>query len=253
MQCFVIAVTGSYGTIAAMSVCNARRLVTGSAQCAAMWIAHIRRTLRFTGPLIPEMMEYQMSKTTQAALNHGAIAAPRTTVCSGFLRESIESRLQELRDDVALQLHLERHALGPRWARSARSTQENQRNQGHSDPYWDGIQRDAIEERRQAVKDSEQALRDFIAEHRYLMGQEWIGNDHGRLCFMTHLGGFPIDRHYCQRQEGHDGFCQNDKGAWPCGCESDYDVRQLQAVCKHVEVIDWNDERLCSNCGKRQN
>ena len=180
------------------------------------------------------------------------IADPRPTACSDFVSEQIESRLQELRDDVALQLYLERQSLGPRWARAGRSPDENKRNQGNNDPYWDGIQRDAIEERRAAVKVAESSLREFISEHRYLMAPDWIGNDHGRLCFMTHLGGLPIDRHYCQMPEGHNGFCRNGKGAWPSGCESGYAVRRLQDACKHDVTTEWgSDEHVCSKCGKR--
>ena len=50
-----------------------------------------------------------------------------------------------------------------------------------------------------------QDLRDFLeraAAYTLTPGADWIGNDHGRLCWAPFLGGLPIDQHYCQCATG---------------------------------------------------
>lgn len=54
-------------------------------------------------------------------------------------------------------------------------------------------------------------LAEFILEHRQLVGD--IPNC-GRLCWHKFTGGQPIDTHYCQLKEGHDGDHCDTAGRW---------------------------------------
>lgn len=137
-----------------------------------------------------------------------------TTPCSGFVRESIESRLAELRADCALKRHIQRSAFGRRWANSSRTEEEMDRDNGPQDAYWDELQASA---QKKAVADTAGAdavLAAFIAEHRHFMGPDWIGNDHGLLCWHSITAGQPIATHYCQLEPGHSGPHADEHGRW---------------------------------------
>lgn len=143
---------------------------------------------------------------------------------SDFIRQQIEKRLKELRDDCGLQrLHL-RNAHGPRWSGCQR---RNPEKPDGWELYWENLQAAAQAERPTWVKAADQALSDFIAEHRPIMGAGWIGNDHGRLCWSAFLGGSPIDQHYCQREEGHSGPHGNKVGEWPIGVTNCHEWNRL--------------------------
>ncbi|HVU07644.1 MAG TPA: hypothetical protein VHG89_03775 [Verrucomicrobiae bacterium] len=154
--------------------------------------------------------------------------------CSAFLRESIEKKLKELRDDCALKRLIKSNAFGRRWARSARSDEENRRDSGSSDKYWDDRQAEAQRNSTAELEAADKALANFIAEHRPLMGADWIGNDHGRLCWAPYCGGRPIDQYYCQKEEGHEGphaaQVGEDGGAageWPQNVTNEHEWHRL--------------------------
>ncbi len=164
-------------------------------------------------------------------------AAPSASHCSGFLRGAIESRLSELRNKVALH-----RGMKGEWRRRW---------------YWD--ESENAQEKRfrflisqgEKVREAEAELKRFIAEHRHLMGEDWIGNDHGRLCFLPFLGGRPIDQHYCDRPEGHDGFCENDKGSWTIRVSNQREWRELREVCEHPKYVENGETLVCAVCGKK--
>lgn len=177
-----------------------------------------------------------MSELHATAKATGEAALPPETG-SAFLREAIEKRLKELRDDCAVKREIKRNAFAYRWARRSRSTEENARDCGPSDKYWDDRQAEAQRNSTAELEHADQALADFIAEHRVLMPPDWIGNDHGRLCWAPYLGGYPINQHYCQRKEGHEGnhadewpetrwACEHPAGSWPQGVSNDREWRE---------------------------
>ena len=129
-----------------------------------------------------------MNTTIERTAGAGLAAASG----SGFLREAIEKKLKELRADCAVKRLIKHNAFGSRWARSGRSDEENRRDCGPNDKYWDDKQ---VEAQRTAVAEAlaaDKALADFITEHRPIMGADWIGNDHGRLCWAHYLGGYEM-------------------------------------------------------------
>lgn len=154
-----------------------------------------------------------------------------------ILRDAINQKLAELRKDCALQrLHL-KNAFGRRWSGCQRQDPEKPSSW---DLYWENLQAEAQRERPKDVEAADKALADFIAECRVIMGPDWIGNDHGRLCWATYLGGMPIDTHYCVREEGHAGnhadewpetrwACNGPRGSWPQGVTCDREWRELIA------------------------
>lgn len=173
-----------------------------------------------------------MNTTIERTAGAGLAAASG----SGFLREAIEKKLKELRADCAVKRLIKHNAFGSRWARRGRSDEENRRDCGPNDKYWDDKQAEAQRTAVAEVLAADKALADFIAEHRPIMGADWIGNDHGRLCWAHYLGGYPIDQHYCQREEGHDGncadewpetrwACESPHGSWPKGVTCDREWR----------------------------
>lgn len=158
--------------------------------------------------------------------------------CSSFLRDAVEKRLAELRADCALKREIKRNAFKGRWANGSRTTKEREADYAPSDKYWDDRQAAAQEKATRELEEADAVLAAFIVEHRPMMGSEWIGNDHGRLCWGSFLGGMPIDTHYCQREEGHDGNCADEwpetkwvfrdrRGSWPKGCHSSRDVHEM--------------------------
>lgn len=160
---------------------------------------------------------------------------------SSFLREQIEKRLKELRYNCGLQrLHL-RIAHGPRWSGCQR---RNPEKPDSWELYWEELQAKAQQERPKDVEAADKALVDFIAEHRPLMGDDWIGDDHGRLCWSPFLGGRPIDQHYCQREEGHTGTHGNELGAWPIGVTNEHEWhRLLDSLPKGSTGLSENSEK----------
>lgn len=166
------------------------------------------------------------------------LAPSNAPTCSSVVREAIEKKLKELRHTCAVEREVKRNAFGRRWARAGRSTQENERDCGSNDKYWDDLQFAAQVKAKLEVAEADAALAAFIVEHRPLMGSEWIGNDHGRLCWSGYLGGMPIDQHYCLREEGHEGNCADEwpetkwlfrdrRGSWPKGCSNSREVHEL--------------------------
>lgn len=121
---------------------------------------------------------------------------------STFIKESIAKKLIELRYQCGLQrLHV-RGANVKSWG---------------DGEYWERCLREEKIKRPIDRDAADKALAGFIAEHRAIMGPDWIGNDHGRLCWSDYLGGAPIDQHYCQKPEGHEGPGGNEIGVWPQG------------------------------------
>ncbi len=167
-----------------------------------------------------------------------------------FVIDSIHKRLAELREDCAVKRLIKFNAFERRWARAARTDQQNEADCGPSDSYWDDRQAKAQTESTNAVVVADAELSQFIAEHRHIMGPDWIGNDHGRLCWGHFLGGRPIGQHYCQREEGHDGFCQNDVGAWPKGIHGEPQWWRVKKACAHESKIEWQQKTCCEQCGQ---
>lgn len=157
---------------------------------------------------------------------------------SEFLRRKISERLHELRIAVAIPRHVIRE-----W------------RQGWVEPtrYWQARKFECIGRLRAEIKNAERELRDFIADHRSIMGPEWIGNDHGRLCWDSFLGGLPIDQHYCQLEEGHDGFCSGETFAWPKGVRNEFTWRRIREDCDHQVLIQYCGITVCSRCGTDPN
>ncbi len=162
---------------------------------------------------------------------------------SSCVREAIEKRLAELRYQCGLhRLHVI-NAFGRRWSQQPRRDPDNPSSW---DLHWENLQAKAQEERPKDVEAADKALVEFIAYHRPLMGPDWIGNDHGRLCWAPYAGGFPISQHYCQREEGHDGnhadvwpetrwACEHENGSWPQGVTGDHEWSKLIQARKAAE------------------
>jgi hypothetical protein len=149
---------------------------------------------------------------------------------STFIREQIEKRLKELRYDCGLQrLHL-RNAFGRRWSGCPRRDPEKPDSW---DLHWENLQAQAQKERPEWVAKADKALADFIAEHRAIMGPDWPGTDHGRLCWSPFSGGCPIDQHYCQLEENHEGAHADDQGAWPVDVTNEHEWHKLRERCLH--------------------
>ncbi|WP_437224950.1 hypothetical protein SH661x_001927 [Planctomicrobium sp. SH661] len=116
-----------------------------------------------------------------------------------LLAQAVNDRLAELRMDLANKRY---------WIRNGRRV--------HWGP-WPGAERErrqVLAERRTEVQLAERELKEFIARYRPLMGPDWIGNDHGRLCWNFFRGGLPIGRHFCQLEEGHEGHHCDEEGGW---------------------------------------
>lgn len=140
------------------------------------------------------------------------IVAP---TCSAFVADAINKRLAELREQCGVKRILVAQANGMKWG------------QGE---YWDNLQRQAQIDRPKDVEAADKALAEFIAEHRPMMGPDWIGNEHGRLCWAPYLGGMPIAQHYCQREEGHEGNHWDHVGAWPQGVTNAHEWHRFMKV-----------------------
>lgn len=91
---------------------------------------------------------------------------------STFLKEQTEKRLKELRYNCGLQRLYLRNASEKRWARAARSTEENQRDCGSSDKYWDDVQAKSLTKAASGIAEADKLLAEFIAEHRAMMWPE---------------------------------------------------------------------------------
>ena len=119
------------------------------------------------------------------------------------LKQQIEKRLKELRDDCALQRIHVRNAFGTRWSGCQRA---NPDKPSQWDLHWENLQAEAQMQRPKDVEVADKRLAEFIQESRVIMGAEWPGTDHGRLCWAPFCGGLPIGQFYCQREEGHAGY-----------------------------------------------
>lgn len=147
----------------------------------------------------------------------------------------INAKLAELRRACELARQAMRDAFGRRWSGCNR---QNSDKPSSWDLHWENRQAEARIQRPLDVEARERELAEFIAESRLVMGPDWIGNDHGRLCWEPYLGGMPIAHHFCQREEGHDGnhadewpetrwACNSPRGSWPQGVTNDREWRQL--------------------------
>ena len=170
---------------------------------------------------------------------------------SAFLQGQIEKRLKELRHQCELLRLTKADAFRGRWARASRSDEENRRDSGSSDKYWDDLQAKEQGERTIALALADKALVDFIAEHRRFMTPEWPGTDHGRLCWSPYCGGTPIEQRYCQLAEGHEGVHADGQYGWPREVTNDREWHQLRESCAH-EFIQYGDDRACHKCGLKQ-
>lgn len=165
---------------------------------------------------------------------------------SDFIKSQIEKRLKELRYNCGLQrLHL-RNAHGRRWSGCARQDPEKPSSW---DLHWETLQAQAQIDRPKDVAAADKTLADFIAEHRHLMGADWPGTDHGRLCWSDYCGGLPIDQHYCQREEGHEGHHAIESGAWPREVTNDHEWHRLIKSCLHAETRENGEAIVCAVCG----
>jgi len=168
---------------------------------------------------------------------------------SDFIKQQIEKQLAKLREDCGLQrLHL-KNAHGPRWSGCPRRDPDHPSSW---DKHWEDLQAQAQIDRPKDVAAADKALSDFIAEHRPIMGADWPGTDHGRLCWSDFLGGLPIDQHYCQREEGHDGRHADFVAAWPQGVTGNREWQELRERCPHSEVEQVAGKPHCAICGKEQ-
>jgi hypothetical protein len=143
----------------------------------------------------------------------GAGSMSHASSGSAFVRDAINKRLEELRGVCALKRELVRQAFGRGW-----SGAKPQDPPSDWDKYWADLQSAAQRDRPKDVEAADKALADFIAEHRPIMGADWPGTSHGRLCwagFLGCIGGRAINHHYCQRDEGHDGPHEDAEGQWP--------------------------------------
>ncbi len=166
---------------------------------------------------------------------------------SDFIKRQIEERLKELRFECGLQrLHL-RNAHGPRWSGCQR---RNAENPDSWELHWENLQAQAQQERPKEVAAADKALADFIAEHRAIMGPDWIGNDHGRLCWSPYVGGRPIEQHYCQKSEGHANVHADEAGGWPREVTNDYEWHRLCDACEHTTTYERDANQICAVCGR---
>lgn len=138
---------------------------------------------------------------------------------SQFLKEAVEKELRVLRAHCATVKYGLDHATDPKsyWGTDTGSS-----------TYWADMKAKAAVDRAVELEEAYAKLASFIAEHRDLMGPDWIGNDHGRLCWASYLGGMLIAFHHCQCDEGHEGNHANDIGAWPQGVRSDQQWHALK-------------------------
>lgn len=143
---------------------------------------------------------------------------------SDFLKQQVEKRLKELRHNCELQrLHV-RNATEKRWALAGRAKSDVPDSY---DKYWDDLQASEKAKRENDLQVADKELAGFISEHRPLMGADWPGTDHGRLCWAPFLGGCPIDQHYCQKAEGHNGNHGNHLGEWPQSVTNTHEWHKL--------------------------
>ena len=169
---------------------------------------------------------------------------------SDFVMQQINKRLAELREDCALQRLLLSNAHGRRWSGCPRA---NPDKPSSWDLYWENLQAQAQIDRPKDVLAADKRLANFIAEHRLLMGSEWIGNDHGRLCWDHYLGGFPIDQHYCQLPEGHEGNHCDKIGAWLPGTHNSHDRLEMEHPMRYIPIPDghFDTESFGEDFGRR--
>ena len=127
---------------------------------------------------------------------------------SSFLREAIEKRLAEMRRHCAILKEGIRHAQDPKsyWG-----------DDYGGSTYWRDLKAKCAAERPIEYAAALKELADFIAEHRPLMGADWMPDGHGRRCWAQFLH---YRFHYCEKPEGHEGNCACSEGEWPQGVRS---------------------------------
>lgn len=173
------------------------------------------------------------------------------------LKKQVQIRLEELRHDCALQrLHL-RNAHGPRWSGRPRQDPDNPSSW---DLHWENLQAEAQRQRPKDVAAADARLAAFIAESRAIMGVDWPGTDHGRLCWSPFCGGLPIDQYYCEEPEGHSGnhvgrgTATHRKVAWPNSplqeVTSDFTWHKLRNLCPHPRTAERDYLLYCTVCGE---
>lgn len=142
--------------------------------------------------------------------NGTAVVVPplATGSAPSFVRDAINKRLAEMRRSLAIKKEGIRHAQDPKsyWGSDSPGS-----------TYWADMKARCAAERPIEYAAALQELADFIAEHRPLMGSDWVPDGHGRQCW-AQFQHYRI--YYCERPEGHEGNCACSKGAWPQGIRS---------------------------------
>lgn len=173
------------------------------------------------------------------------------------LKLQIEKRLKELQHDCALKRLYLRQAFGPRWSGCARMDPDKPSSW---DLHWENLQAEAQRQRPKDIAAADKKLADFITESRAIMGSDWPGTDHGRLCWSPFCGGMPIGQFYCELPEGHDGPHVGTeeygrKTAWPNSplqeVTNDRQWHELIKLCLHPTPTrrEPDGATICSVCG----
>jgi len=121
---------------------------------------------------------------------------------SPFITDAVEKELRKLRDQCSYLKNSVRS-----YEHTLHHTRTNDRPNKHRDYHIAEAEKN-LAGGQERLNQALQTLAAFIAEHRPIMGPEWIGNDHGRLCWHN------ISSNFCQLQEGHDGPHRNEKHFW---------------------------------------
>lgn len=127
---------------------------------------------------------------------------------SPFILDAVEKELRKLRDQCS-------YLKGsmPSYEHNLHYVRNNDRPDKHRD-YHIAEAEENLRGVKERLAHAHQVLADFIAEQRPIMGAEWIGNDHGRLCWHHHFSHFPISSHYCQLPEDHEGDHDDGRCQW---------------------------------------
>ena len=150
-----------------------------------------------------------------------------------FLQRSAIGELARLRGELALHRGVLRDQRRHFWER---------------DRAWQVKKFEAIKETKLRIQKAGKSLTDFVHHHKIFIGD--VPNK-GRLCWHCFLGGLPIDTHYCQLPEGHDGSHCNSVGAW-VGLPKHPEPKAAKPIIRLImaELAD-NMARFGSEWGKR--
>jgi hypothetical protein len=109
---------------------------------------------------------------------------------------AVREHLQKLRYELALMRGVLRYSRRHHWGQ---------------DRYWQVKKYQSQQEYKQRIAAAARELSAFIRVHEWVLGD--VPNN-GRLCWHCFTGGLPIDTHYCELPEGHEGDHQNAIGKW---------------------------------------